>query len=202
LNYCIFKSEKIIDLNEIKDKLLNSFDKKLIRIAITGPESTGKSTLAKQLADYYHTMWVPEYARKYLDQLNRPYDEKDLVKIATGQIQAEDEAELSANKFLFCDTELTVIKIWSLHKFGKADPFIISEDRKRSYDFYLLLDIDLPWEYDPQREHPEKRKYFFDWFEEELKAKGVDYKIIKGNQEKRFQNARKLLDPFIIRRNY
>jgi len=195
-NYCIFKSQKNYYISEIYDKLLNSFNKKLIRIAITGPESTGKSTLATQLANDYKTVWVPEYARGYIDQLNRPYQEKDLKEIAKGQIQAENKAELKANKFVFCDTELTVIKIWSLYKFGKVDPFILSEANIRSYDLYFLMDIDLPWEYDPQREHPEKRKYFFDWFDKELNAKNVNYRIIRGNEEKRFQMARNLIDEF------
>ena len=82
----------------------------------------------------------------------------------------QEHAE-NSNNYLFCDSELTVIKIWSEYKYGSIDPLISTEHNKRSYDLYLLLDIDLPWEYDSQRENPERRKYFFDWFEKALVGK-------------------------------
>ena len=159
------------------------------KIAITGPESTGKSTLARKLAAHYNTVWVPEYARTYIDKLNRPYEQHDLSEIAKGQIFHENELKAKANKYLFCDTELTVIKIWSEYKYGSIDPFLTSEHNKITYDLYLLLDINLPWEPDSQREHPEKRKFFFDWFEQELKAIGANYQVIGGEREYRFANA-------------
>lgn len=159
------------------------------KIAITGPESTGKSTLAKKLAAHYNTIWVPEFARTYIDQLDRPYKQDDLAKIAKGQIFHENELISKANKYLFCDTELTVIKIWSEYKYGNIDPFLVSEQHKISYDLYLLLDINLPWEPDSQREHPGKRKFFFDLFEQELRAKGANYQVIRGEGEIRFANA-------------
>ena len=168
---------------------MNSFKEKIIRIAITGPESTGKSTFARKLAEHYNTVWVPEFARTYINQLGRPYEQYDLTEIAKGQIAHERESISKANKYLFCDTESTVIKIWSEFKYGTVDPYILSEHSKRSYGLYLLMDIDLPWEYDPQREHPEKRKFFFDWFESELKAKKVPYRIISGNHLERIKRA-------------
>ena len=84
------------------------------KIAITGPESTGKSTLARQLAEHYKTVWVPEYARTYINQLNRPYERYDLMEMAKGQISQEEKLLLESNNFLFCDTELSVIKIWGV----------------------------------------------------------------------------------------
>ncbi len=168
---------------------MNSLKEKIYRIAITGPESTGKSTFARKLAEHYKTVWVPEFARKYIDQLNRPYNRHDLTEIAKGQISREEEMALKADKYLFCDTELTVIKIWSEFKYSSVDPYILSEYNSRLYDLYLLMDIDLPWKYDKQREHPENRQFFFDWFETELQAKGADYQIISGSGEKRFENA-------------
>jgi NadR type nicotinamide-nucleotide adenylyltransferase len=173
---------------------LNSFEEKIIRIAITGPESTGKSTIARKLAEHYKTVWIPEFARTYINQLNRPYKEHDLIEIAKGQISHEKELISKANKYLFCDTELTVIKIWSEYKYGNVDPDILSEYYKTSYDLYLLMDINLPWKYDPQREHPEKREFFFDWFESELKAKQADYHVIGGSDEERFENACMVID--------
>ena len=173
---------------------MNCTKEKIFRIAITGPESTGKSTLAKKLAAYYNTVWVPEFARIYIDKLNRPYEEHDLTAIAKGQISLEMELISKANNYLFCDTELTVIKIWSEYKYGTVDPYILSEYDKSSYDLYLLLGIELPWEYDPQREHPEKRKFFFDWFEQELKYRGANYQVISGEGEFRFTNACQAID--------
>lgn len=164
------------------------------KIAITGPESTGKSTLARKLAEHYNTIWVPEYARAYIDQLNRPYNQNDLTEITKGQILHEKELISKANNYLFCDTELTVLKIWSEFKYGSIDPYIRSEYDKISYDLYILLDVDLPWQYDPQRENPELGKFFLTWFERELKAKGATYNIISGNTEERIKNACKAVD--------
>lgn len=74
------------------------------KIAITGPESTGKSLLAEQLARYYNTVYVPEYAREYIDNLNKPYNFDDILKIAKAQLKNEKLLETKANKILFCDT--------------------------------------------------------------------------------------------------
>ena len=74
------------------------------KIVVIGGESTGKSTLCEQLASHYETVWVTEFAREYLEQLGREYVEQDLLQIAKGQLNAEDEAITKANQFLFCDT--------------------------------------------------------------------------------------------------
>jgi NadR type nicotinamide-nucleotide adenylyltransferase len=169
------------------------------KIAITGPESTGKSTLARKLAEHYKTLWVPEYARTYIDQLDRPYEQHDLNQIAKGQIFHENEFISKSNKFMFCDTELTVLKIWSAYKYGNVDSYILSEYKNSSYDLYLLLDIDLPWEYDSQRENPDQRKYFFDWFEKELRLKGANYQIINGNADERLENACRAIEHYFYK---
>ncbi len=161
----------------------------IIKIAITGPESTGKSTLCKHLAYHYRTTWVPEFAREYIGQLNRPYQYEDLLEIAKGQFESQRHKLKYTDRYLICDTELLVIKIWSEHKYGKVDPFILREYQKQNFDLYLLSDIDLPWKFDPQREHPDKRQFFFKWFEKELKAKQANYRIISGKEEERLQMA-------------
>ena len=99
------------------------------KIAIVGPESTGKSTLAEGLAKHYQTVWVPEYARGYLNKLGRGYDQSDLIKIAQGQLGLEDECVNDAKRFLFCDTNLVVIKIWSDFKYGNCAPEILQRIR-------------------------------------------------------------------------
>lgn len=171
--------------------------RKILRVAITGPESTGKSTLAKELAKYFNTICVPEYARMYIDQLGRPYEQHDLLEIAKGQIKDEDTLIHKTNNLLICDTELLVIKIWSEYKYGTTDKYILSEIDRRFYDLYLLLDIDLPWENDSQREHPEKRAYFFSLFEEELKKIKANYFVISGANESRFNCAMKHIETIL-----
>jgi NadR type nicotinamide-nucleotide adenylyltransferase len=119
-------------------------DKQLIRIAITGPESTGKSTLSEALARYYKTVFVSEYAREYIDQLDRDYSFDDILAIARGQLKREQELAAKGNKFIFCDTELIVTRIWSLHRYGKCHDWIDEQIAKRRYDLYLLCNVDLP----------------------------------------------------------
>ena len=164
------------------------------KIAITGPESTGKSMLARQLADHYKTLFVPEYARAYIDKLDRSYQQSDIVEIARGQLAMEKALEKKANRYLFCDTELIVNKVWSLHAYGICDPFILDGIVNNRYDLFLLCDVDLPWEADPQREHPHLRSYFFDWYRKELDSYHFPYEIIRGVGPERFEQAVGILD--------
>lgn len=163
----------------------------LKKIAIIGPESTGKSTLSEQLANHYKTRWVPEYAREYINQLERPYEEADLLKIAEGQLQSEHMEEKAADDLLFCDTDLYVIKVWSEHKFHTCNPWILQQIAIRKYDLYLLTDIDLPWQNDPQREHPEPRmrEYFYKIYLDIVIHSGVPFTNIRGNYTTRWHKA-------------
>lgn len=159
------------------------------RIMITGPESTGKSWLAQQLAKHYQTLWVPERARVYLEELNRPYQESDLLQIALEQLELEDKLAGNANQLLFCDTGMLVLKIWSEHSFGRCHPFILEQLQKRAYSLSLLPNIDMPWEPDPQREHPHLREYFFKLYQQQLLEYGRPFSIISGLRKERLQNA-------------
>jgi NadR type nicotinamide-nucleotide adenylyltransferase len=161
----------------------------IIKIAITGPESTGKSRLASQLAQHFNTVFVPEYARDYIGGLDRPYQESDLLLIAKGQLNLGMQLENQANQLLFFDTEMTVIKIWSLHKYGRCHPFILQKLQEQNFDLILLCDVDLPWEPDKQREHPKHRKFFFDWYLTELNLQGVNYAVVSGKGDERLNNA-------------
>jgi len=154
--------------------------KELKKIAIIGPESTGKSELAQQLARHYVTEWVPEYARFYLDRLGRDYEQNDLLEIAKGQLAWEDDKAEDANQYLICDTNLMVIKIWSDHKYGNTDEWIEASLEERKYDFYLLNNIDLPWRPDPQREHPTMRKHFFNIYQQYLEDHKLPFAIVSG----------------------
>lgn len=165
------------------------------KIVIIGPESTGKSTLTQALAAAYNEPYVHEYARQYLENLNRPYEFDDLLQIAKGQIYVEDSALKKAKKYLFIDTDLHVIEVWSNHKFGKTDPWILEQIENRKYDLYLLTNVDIPWEDDPQREHPdpEMRDYFFNVYKMLLQKSNVPFEVIQGNYIERFVAAMKTL---------
>jgi len=139
----------------------------MIRVSVTGPESTGKSWLAKQLAEHYHTVWVPEYARKYLENINSPYTYQDLLRIAKKQFQQENNAAKTA-ELLFCDTDFCVTNIWCKVKFNKCHKWIEEKTKADLYSIYLLCDIDLPWQYDPLREHPEIRSELFGIYQDLL----------------------------------
>ncbi len=162
---------------------------KLIRIAVTGPESTGKSLLTRQLAEHFQAPWVPEFARDYIDQLNRHYKEEDILAIARGQLASEDSAAGRADRVLFCDTELIVTKIWSEVKYGRCHPWILEQIEERPYDLYLLCYIDIPWEEDPQREHPHMRERLFTLYYEELMERGYPFGVVKGLGDDRKRNA-------------
>ncbi len=158
------------------------------KIIITGPESSGKTTLAQQIAQHYQTVWVPEYARDYIDRLNRDYEETDLLQIAQGQVNREDEFAAKYNPgLLICDTSLLVIKIWSQVKYKRCHPWILEQLKQRKVDVYLLAYPDIPWEPDPQREHPHQRMELFHIYEKELQDKA--HIVVKGNEAQRLHTA-------------
>lgn len=159
------------------------------KVAIIGPECSGKTDLSHRLAAYFKTEWVPEYARQFLNKLNRPYEQSDLTKIAHGQVRMEDEWAHDAHRVLICDTNLIVIKVWSEFKYGNCDAEILNTMKSRHYDLLLVTDIDIPWEDDPQREHPDKRAYFRDLYRKEAAASGVPFVNISGTREQRLQTA-------------
>jgi NadR type nicotinamide-nucleotide adenylyltransferase len=171
-----------------------TIDNKIIRVAIVGPESTGKSTLAEQLARHYHTVFVPEYARQYLDEIKRPYTIEDIIAISKKQVELEDELTPKANKILICDTNLLVTKIWAEHKYGKCPTWIEAQYKQRHYNLYLLCNIDTPWQPDPQREHPHLREELFAIYKTELDKQAVPYSIIKGLGDARLKNAVAAID--------
>jgi nicotinamide riboside kinase len=176
-------------------------------IAIVGPESTGKSELAAALASHYKTLWVPEYARAYLNSLSHEYNYNDLLAIAKMQMQNEDffsekiyeewkklQTTNPKPQTMFCDTNLTVIKIWSEFKYGKCDDWITNEIKSRKYFLHLLTDIDLPWQPDPLREHPNERKELFEIYLNELKNQQVDFEIVSGIGDLRIENAIRIIE--------
>jgi NadR type nicotinamide-nucleotide adenylyltransferase len=161
----------------------------MLKIAITGPESTGKSKIAEELASLFGTPWVPEFARAYLKNRKPEYTPEMLDEIALGQMAEEEKKAESTDKILFCDTDTTVLKIWCEHAFGSCTPTIQHLFETVHYDFYLLMDIDLPWEPDPLREHPHLRNYFIEKYKEILEKSGKNYALISGDGIIRTQRA-------------
>ena len=161
------------------------------KIVIIGPESTGKSTLSADLAALFHTQWVPEFAREYLINQNGFYEEDDLLAIAKGQLALEDKTCATASDLLFCDTDLYVLKVWSEHKYGRCDGWILEQIAQRKYDLYLLTYIDVIWEDDPLREHPDlaMRAHFYNTYRDIVINSGVPWIAIRANREERLTAA-------------
>ncbi|WP_420388143.1 AAA family ATPase [Roseivirga sp.] len=161
----------------------------MITVGIVGPESTGKTTLAQSLAQHFKTLWVPEYSRQFLTQLDRPYVQEDLIAIARGQLEAERQYKKKVKDLLLLDTDLFVVKIWSEFKYGSCDPWILQQLNMNHASFYFLTHHDLPYEYDPLRESPEDREELFHLYEAALKEANVPYLIIRGDEEERLEIA-------------
>ena len=171
------------------------------KVVIIGPECTGKSELSEYLARQFNTLWVAEYARRYLGDLPRPYRPEDLLLIAKGQISMEDQLVSKANKVLICDTDLYVIKVWSNFKYGYCDPEILRSIATRKYDLYLLTYIDVPWLHDPLREHPDQREELFEVYLTEMQNQNVPFRIIKGTREERRKDAMQSIERVLDEEN-
>lgn len=173
------------------------------KIVIIGPESTGKSTLCQQLAEYYDTVWCPEFAREYLSDKGMDYNYEDLLNIARGQQELEDSLLLEArNGFYFIDTDMYVMKVWCEVAFENCHTWILKQIAQRRYDFYLLCSTDLPWEPDGLREYPdpEFRKKLFDMYKDIVINSNTLWAEITGTDTQRLQTAVALLNSIYKRK--
>jgi NadR type nicotinamide-nucleotide adenylyltransferase len=154
----------------------------LVRIVVTGPESTGKTELAQSLSKKLATLWVPEYARYYIENLHRPYGYDDVIQIARYQI-SQEAAYISKlkNGILIFDTWLIITKVWLELVFGRCPEWVSDHIRSSRIDLFLVCDTDLPWVADPVRENGgNKREQLFDLYCEEIRSFGFSYEIIDG----------------------
>lgn len=168
------------------------------KIAITGPESSGKTTLAQQLAKHFNAIWVPEFARTYLTGLNRPYTIEDLGFIAKGQMEWESNYSKCASNIIFCDSDMTVMKIWSEFRFGYCEASIEKAFENQYYDLTLLCRPDIEWQPDPLRENPRDREALFERYLKALEQKKARFEIIEGDFTMRCNSSIFVIERLLI----
>jgi NadR type nicotinamide-nucleotide adenylyltransferase len=173
-----------------------------IKVVVFGPESTGKTTLSMQLANHYNTVWVPEYARTYLqkkwDTARKVCELEDLLPIAEGQMKLENALAQETNSVLICDTDLLETKVYSeAYYLGYCDPILEKYALENTYDLYFLTYIDTPWELDDLRDKPHERESMFQAFESALITNKRPYVLLKGNKKERLKTAVTYIDKLL-----
>lgn len=162
------------------------------KILLIGAECTGKSTLAHALAKHFNTHFVPEYMRIFLDNKPKGYlcQYDDLTTIAQEQIQLENELSKTANRFLFCDTSLLLLKVYSDHYFNQCPDFILNTIPTLKYDKILLTNnIGIKWVADGQRDLPNGHDMIYQRIIETFNLYGLDYHKISGDLNSRIQTV-------------
>ena len=153
----------------------------MLKIIVTGPESSGKTTLCIALSKHYNLPFTKEFAREYLTDLGKNYLQEDLLEIAKGQLE---NVQLITNnqQISLHDTDLITLKIWSDYKYGNCNNWILEQIEKQKVEnrFYLLCKPDLKWDYDPLRENPTNRNELLEIYKQELENLGHKFLIIKG----------------------
>lgn len=171
------------------------------RVVLAGSESTGKTTLAERLARHYGVSWVPEFVRDYADAKRAPLDASDVDAIARGQIAREDEyrsrAARNDERLLIGDTDLLSTAVYAAHYYGRAPDWVIEAARHRRPDLYLLLDIDLPWVADPQRDRGHLRSEMHALFRAAVEGSGAPFVVISGSSTARFADACSAIDELL-----
>ncbi len=173
-----------------------------IKVVLFGPESTGKTTLSRQLARHYNSVWVPEYAREYLQNKwnneRKTCEPEDLLPIAEGQMALENNLAKKTDSVLICDTDLLETKVYSeAYYSGSCDPLLEKYALENTYDLYFLTYIDTPWEADDLRDKPEHREDMFEAFQNELIKNKKPYVLLKGNKRQRLETAVKYIDKLL-----
>lgn len=177
----------------------------IVKVVLFGPESSGKTTLSQHLARYYNTVWVPEFARDYLQQKwnneRKTCEKEDFIPIAIGQMALENKLAEKADKILICDTDLLETKVYSEEFYdGFVDEILEKAALENSYDLYLLTYIDTPWEKDDLRDRPDQRMEMFRAFENALIKHKRPYISLIGNKEARLKTATKAINEMLAQR--
>lgn len=165
--------------------------RKPIKIVFVGPESTGKTTLAKLLAKHFNTTWAREFLREFAEwkllQNDKTITFSDQKTIIEGQIDLEKEAESKANTFVFCDTNWLQTQIYSELYFGKVPEYL--ENISDECDLYILTDIDVEWEKDHVRDAPFERENHIKYFKKRLTELKKPFLFISGNEKERLNKV-------------
>jgi NadR type nicotinamide-nucleotide adenylyltransferase len=161
------------------------------KIVFIGVESSGKTTLARALAEKLQGTYIPEYARVYLDANGLTYKQADLLAIAKGQMKLYQEVQSKEQNWLLCDTDLLVIKVWSEQVFGSCDEWIEEHINHTKPDLYILCTPDIAWEYDPQRTMPirKDRIALHQHYKALLEQLACEFITVKGSLENRIQQV-------------
>ena len=167
---------------------------RLIRVVLIGSESTGKSVLARELAEYYGAELVPEFVRDFAVRKGSPVELADTDAIAHGQIALEDEHAARAKRLLILDTDLLSTVVYSGHYYGECPKGIADAARDRNPDLYLLLEIDVPWVPDDVRDRPNHRADMQQLFRDAVAQSGAEYAVVEGSWEERTSRARAAID--------
>ena len=149
-----------------------------LKICLYGPESVGKTTLARQLAEHYQTVFVPEVARDLITSNNLTTD--DYARIAVAQAEAVRRAEPLANRVLICDTDLLTTQLYATIYGVPHPPILAHLAAQERFDAYFLLNTDVPWVADGLRDLGHRRAELFDLFEQALRRRGVAYTLVSG----------------------
>lgn len=168
-----------------------------IRIALIGPESTGKSTIAAHISAKFGLYLVSEFARDYLQALSRPYELSDILLIYEKQMALEMEFLSKSSKGIVSDTECINGLVWCDELFGISPPWFENQIQSKPYDLYLLTAPDIPYESDPLRENPGRGAYFFQRYQQELEKRGLPFSIISGVGEARLCLVEETVSAFI-----
>jgi NadR type nicotinamide-nucleotide adenylyltransferase len=168
-----------------------------LRIAVTGPESTGKTTVCRYLAGEYGTVFIPEYARTYLEEHEGRYSAADIPQFYRVQMDQELKVATGNNKPIFIDTEFSNASIWYRSLTGKSHEWIQKMLDEHRYDLYLLMKTDIEWEPDPLRENPETSEYYFNEFLKIMEQMNFNFRVISGSGDERFRMAKDAVEELI-----
>ncbi len=166
----------------------------MIKIAITGPESSGKTTLSQSLAKYYDVAFIPEFARTYLETTNGEYNQSDLDQIAKGQLNSISSSQ---DKMIVCDSDFSVLEIWSQYKYENVSDLIREMVKEDLFNLHILCRPDIPWEEDPLRENPDSRDQLFELYKASLQRLNKNFIIVSGEHKNRMKQCIETIDALL-----
>lgn len=179
------------------EKRIKQTKRKPLKIVVCGPESSGKSTLTKNLAEHYNTVYSEEFLRNFASEIYSRGESilfEDNLEIIKGQLLLEERASSNTEKFFFCDTDLLQTIIYSKVYFKKVQKELLESFERNMGDYYLLLKPDIRWEYDELRDEEVDRNHIYSLLKEELDFHKIKYFEIEGLGENRLKNAIESLD--------